>query len=745
MNPKLAAAHDYARTYGWRITPLHNITDEGSCSCRKGAKCPTAGKHPRYDNWQRGGSTSAADVQAWWDEHPDANIGIVTDRASGVWALDVDPEKGGLGSLQDLVDEHGPLPETRLHATGSGGVHYLFIWPDDYEIPTTSGSLGAGIDTRGAGNGQIVAPPSATNKGPYWIIRDVDPLPAPRWLLDRLREVAELRTRGKEADVVGVEPLDIDTLPAKLRTRLTLVSVDDRSSYFHGTVAACRRAALSQGQTVTALSYWCAAVGKFTGRVASEVARSWGKLSDADPAHDPDRYVAELERAERAQTPEDHPVRAMFAELVELARVYQDLPDPSHLAVSLAVAATRDVSDDPVWLLLVAPPSSGKTESVRMLDACSDAHLDDVTGAGLLSWKGSGAKAQPTGVLTRVPDHALVTFGDLSTLLADSDKGRRDQTFGILRRAYDGHVTRDLGTAPAPLSWKGKLTVVGAVTGVIDNYAVHADALGPRWIYYRLPLRSNEAKRTAAKMARSPEIKAIRGEVAKLAAQIVYKARAGINTYIPDRVADAIEDAALVTCWGRGSVPRNGYGRREIDGVPIVEEPPRVIRQLRGLAVGLYAIGLTDTEVEALCRRVALDSIPVARRQALEAVCEFPGASTSRIATAAGLHRLVTGRQLEELELIGVVQVRREGEEPAEWEPDRRPASWMLADDEGTVIKRVFDLANTVSDVETSLTRKGELHPPSPPNKGYNGQGQDQTTSGVLRDPIYRVTPGGAT
>jgi hypothetical protein len=744
MNLKLEAAREYARRK-WRVIPLHNITADGGCSCRKGAKCPTAGKHPRHDKWQDAGSTSIADVQTWWDERPDANIGIVTDRRSDIWALDVDPEKGGLGSLQDLVDEHGPLPETRLHATGSGGVHYIFTYPDDYDIPTTSSSLGVGIDTRGAGNGQIVVPPSATDKGPYWVIRDVDPLPAPRWLLDRLREITDLRAKGTEADVVGAEPLDIDALPAKLRTRLTLISVDDRSSYFHGTVAACRRSGLTQGQTVTALSYWCAAVGKFTGRVASEVARSWGKLSDADPAHDPDRYVAELERAERAQTPEHHPVRAMFAELVEMARVYQDLPDPSHLAVTLAVAATRDVSDDPVWLLLVAPPSSGKTESVRMLDACSDAHLDDVTGAGLLSWKGSGTKAQPTGVLTRVPDHALVTFGDLSTLLADSDKGRRDQTFGILRRAYDGHVTRDLGTAPAPLSWKGKLTVVGAVTGVIDNYAVHADALGPRWIYYRLPLRSNEAKRSAAKMARSPEIRAARGEVAKLAAQIVYKARAGINTYIPDEVADAIEDAALVTCWGRASVPRNGYGRREIDGVPIVEEPPRVIRQLRGLAVGLYAIGLTDIGVEALCRRVALDSMPVARRQALEAVCEFPGVSTSRAAGIAGLHRMVAGRHLEELELIGVVRVRREGEEPVESESDRRPAFWSLTEDEGVIIKRVFDLEEASHMLDTSLTRKVGLHPPSPPYRGQNGQIQDQSAGGVLRDPTYRVTPGGAT
>jgi hypothetical protein len=483
MNERLDAAHTYARR-GWRVIPLHYI-DNGMCSCSKGPSCKTAGKHPFHNDWQNVGTTSGADIETWWTERPQANIGIVTDRTSGVWALDLDPVKGGIDSLTDLVDEYGPLPATRIHGTGSGGIHYLFSWPD-FDVPTTSGNLGIGIDTRGAGNGQIVAPPSVSGRGAYWVERDVEPQPAPDWLLDRLRDVAHRRKAGTEATVVAAEAVDIDALPAKLRSRISILDVKDRSAHFHGTVAACRRAGLNQGQSVTVLNYWCNHVDKYKGRVAAEVARSWGKLDDADPANDPDRYVQELERRQTPDPPSDDPVRAMFNQLLGLVRTYQDMPDPSHLAVTLAVAATRDVADDPVWVLLVAPPSSGKTEAVRMLDLCADAHLDDVTAAGLLSWK-AGKNPQPTGVLTRVGDHALVTFGDLSTLLADSDKGRRDLTFGLLRRAYDGHVTRDLGTAPEPLTWKGKLTIVGAVTGIIDNYAVHADALGPRWIYYRLP------------------------------------------------------------------------------------------------------------------------------------------------------------------------------------------------------------------------------------------------------------------
>jgi hypothetical protein len=109
---------------------------------------------------------------------------------------------------------------------------------------------------------------------------------------------------------------------------------------------------------------------------------------------------------------------SMLAEL----RTWQDLPDPTHVVVALAAAATRDSTDEPCWVLLVAGPSSGKTEVVRILDDAADARLNEVTAAGLLSWP-RGEPSKPTGVLTRVGARALVTFGDLSSLLATSDRG----------------------------------------------------------------------------------------------------------------------------------------------------------------------------------------------------------------------------------------------------------------------------------------------------------------------------------
>lgn len=85
----------------------------------------------------------------------------------------------------------------------------------------------------------------------------------------------------------GAEPLDLDGLPDKLRELLEHTQVADRSAHFHRIVAECKRLGYTPGQTTTAVEPWCQRVGKYVGRVADEVARSWGKVDD-EPESPPD-------------------------------------------------------------------------------------------------------------------------------------------------------------------------------------------------------------------------------------------------------------------------------------------------------------------------------------------------------------------------------------------------------------------------------------------------------------------------
>lgn len=142
----------------------------------------TGGKEPL--TW-RGHLDATADpetVRRWWARWPEANIGVPTGERTGLLVLDVDHPAG----LDALEDEHGELPATRTHSTGSGGMHLLYRYPDTGErFGNSSGDLPDGYDIRGEG-GYIIAPRSRTQR-PYTVLDHLPVAEPPAWLLKALR------------------------------------------------------------------------------------------------------------------------------------------------------------------------------------------------------------------------------------------------------------------------------------------------------------------------------------------------------------------------------------------------------------------------------------------------------------------------------------------------------------------------------------------------------------------------------
>lgn len=170
---------------GWHVVPLHHVKPDGSCSCGQNDEGHAIGKHPRLAGWQNGDRPDPAAVQRIWRQWPKANVGLATGERSGFFVLDVDPDKGGDASVDKLVQKHGPLPQTYSVMTGSGGAHYYFLMPD-FPVSNSKGRLPAGLDVRGTG-GQVVSPPSRTDRGDYVVLSDGAIKAAPEWLLDYIR------------------------------------------------------------------------------------------------------------------------------------------------------------------------------------------------------------------------------------------------------------------------------------------------------------------------------------------------------------------------------------------------------------------------------------------------------------------------------------------------------------------------------------------------------------------------------
>lgn len=192
------AALHYARDLHFAVIPVRWMED-GACSCPRGVECPSPGKHPVHERWPDTATADPLEVASWWrpvppDPNPSewwprANIGIVTGRKSGIWVLDVDSYNGGDHRLAGYENRHGALPETRVHRTGSNGVHYFFTHPGFDVRNNASTMLGQGLDLRGE-RGFVVAPPSVSAKGLYELnpAHDISPVAAPAWLLELLRE-----------------------------------------------------------------------------------------------------------------------------------------------------------------------------------------------------------------------------------------------------------------------------------------------------------------------------------------------------------------------------------------------------------------------------------------------------------------------------------------------------------------------------------------------------------------------------
>lgn len=376
----------------------------------------------------------------------------------------------------------------------------------------------------------------------------------------------------------------------------------------------------------------------------------------------------------------------LLDELFAALRAYLHVEKVDHVLFALACAvAARIDRGDPLWGLLIGPASSGKTEVIRMLDLVADEHPDEITAPSLLSWS-KGKDPHRVGILARLSNPGLLTVADFSTVLATSDRGGRDQLFAMLRRVYDGAVSRDLGNSPRALTWQGRVSLLAGCTPIIDNYSSHADALGPRWLYCRIDSQDSETKRaTGRKALGAGQLSRHRTLATELAASIVDGASRRIPQGFDLQMEDALLDAAIVACYGRGAVERDGYGHREISSMAVVEEPPRLAGQLALMARALLALRLDAVEAVALCRRCALDSIPQARRGVLAALAANDGGSVSDVARLAGSHRHVARMALEELEAIGVTSCD---------DPDTTDRGtqrwWMLAGPDEQLIRRVL-------------------------------------------------------
>jgi len=231
------ATLDYALAYarlGWAVLPVWSVDEHGQCRCGRpnsetGHK---PGKHPQSKLVPHGHNDATTDedrIRQWWSTDPDAGVGVSL-ADSGLLALDIDPQNGGLESLAALESQHGILHSELSAVTQGGGEHRIFSADTELTYP---GTLGKGLDLKH--HGYICVAPTLGPSGEYrWAAghsplsqsNPARPSPLPRLIAERARSPVNysLVERG------GVPVATAQTFD-DLRSALKHVDADDYTAW----------------------------------------------------------------------------------------------------------------------------------------------------------------------------------------------------------------------------------------------------------------------------------------------------------------------------------------------------------------------------------------------------------------------------------------------------------------------------------------------------------------------------------
>lgn len=353
-----------------------------------------------------------------------------------------------------------------------------------------------------------------------------------------------------------------------------------------------------------------------------------------------------------------------FTELNAVLQKWFYKPDLQAVRIVLgAINAHYLKIGDPAWLFLVAPPASGKStmslmgasglaEVQALSDFTENTFLSGFYGhkePGLLEKLGTTSK---NGTISVSQGNAVFLAKDFTTVLS-MRRDKRGTILSQLREIHDGTFRRDFGTGETKI-WQGRVTILAAVTPVLDRYYSVFSVLGERFLQIRWhrPDSEEAGEWAIEQQGKEDQIKAEAGEAIKN----TFTRATPLAPTLPAGIAPRIAALAEIVALGRTHVFRDGYGNREIEYVPEPEANTRISKGLAALIRGIAALnGRTRVEEQDLQDgfRVGLDCLPENRRRILLAASSGQDFASPPIALTMRL------RAAEELEALGILEDKK--------------------------------------------------------------------------------------
>jgi hypothetical protein len=345
------------------------------------------------------------------------------------------------------------------------------------------------------------------------------------------------------------------------------------------------------------------------------------------------------------------------------------LKDKTPLYAMLGSVAANLLEGDPVWLGIIAPPSSAKTELLNSLSRLPYVVVAEaLSPAALLSGtsKKQRAKKATGGLLVEMGQFGILAFKDFGTVL-DMRAETRAEMLSALRRIFDGEYVRQIGAdGGRTLSWRGKSGLVFAATQKYDLYHVVIGTLGDRFLLVRLDPTGDEQFDMCFKHV---------GRATKNMREQLAEAVAGLFAGLPDPLPEPkplakpelakLKDTVMLATRLRAGVERDRI-KRDIEAVYDPEGPARLALALERLFAGLVIIGLDRQMAMQVVETVAMDSTPRFRLAVYTALSD-EWKTTRKVAGTVNLPTTTTRRALEDLTAQGLALREEKGAGADEW------------------------------------------------------------------------------
>lgn len=319
----------------------------------------------------------------------------------------------------------------------------------------------------------------------------------------------------------------------------------------------------------------------------------------------------------------------------EIKKVYL-LVDEGIIRICLAtiIGNRISVADKPIWLLLLAGSSSGKTAVMDLLTKCGPwmVPVDTLTTNTFASGLKQGAEAS----LLWKANNGVFIFKDFTGIMSMNEEGLRE-IMGQLRNIYDGEFTKRTGNN-ADVEWKGKVGIIAGGTIASQRKMRQYSEQGERFINYVFKVAdAQEMAYKAVKNQKGGKAKA--DELATLVAEFVNdKIDTALmdDLTIPDDLTKEMIAVADFATQARSPVTMSKKDPTMVEFVGDREMPARMAIMLSNIALALMVISeettLGDFNAKILYK-TAMDSIPVERRIVLTLLAQYTEATTKALAT----------------------------------------------------------------------------------------------------------------